>query len=177
MLVLALSEGGGFNPLDPSAWPNGLWTILIFVAALPFMWKMVFGPIVRALDERETRSREAAHAAEAARDEAVRLQEAMNAEMEEARREASQRIDEARKQAETRERDIMARAEEQAAQARQKAQGEIDLALARAKEELRSDAVRLGVEIAQKVLNREFDDADQDRLVGEFERDLQGGSS
>ena len=54
--VALLAAGDGkFNPLDPNGAGNLIWTLLIFLLALPFMWKMVFGPISAALLERDAR--------------------------------------------------------------------------------------------------------------------------
>src|SRR5262252_1972660 len=61
--LLAFEEGGGFNPLDFSHASNLLWTIVIFLAALPFMWKIVWGPMAKALEERDRHAAEAAKAA------------------------------------------------------------------------------------------------------------------
>ena len=43
----AASEGGGFNPLDFGFAGTTFWTWVIFLLALPVMWKFVFGPIER----------------------------------------------------------------------------------------------------------------------------------
>ena len=36
--LAAAAEGGGFNPLDPSTFGGALWTLLIFLIAIPFVW-------------------------------------------------------------------------------------------------------------------------------------------
>ena len=61
---------GGFNPLDVNT-GSFFWTLVIFVIALPFMWKVVFGPITAALYARDAQASEAAQAAQKARDEAA----------------------------------------------------------------------------------------------------------
>ena len=48
--ILFVSGGGGFDPLDPSGLGNLMWTIVIFLVALPLMWKMVFSKIAGAPD-------------------------------------------------------------------------------------------------------------------------------
>ena len=47
------SDGGGFNPLDPSFGGATFWTWVIFLVSLPVMWKFVFGPITKALEARD----------------------------------------------------------------------------------------------------------------------------
>jgi F0F1-type ATP synthase membrane subunit b/b' len=62
--IAALSEGGGFNPLDLSTGGGLFWTIVIFVVALVPIWKMVMGPITQALEARDDRAQAAIVAAE-----------------------------------------------------------------------------------------------------------------
>ncbi len=172
---LALSdEGGGLSSLFDVGQSSWLWTILIFLVALPFMWKVVFGPIARALDERELRAREAARAAEQAREETRHMQEAIQSDLEAARREAAKAVAKAKARAEAREREILAAAQEQAQRDRARAREEIERALSAAREELRGEAVRLGVLVAEKVLEREFAPADQERLVRALQAELAG---
>ena len=73
-LPLLVAEGGGFDVFDPNGAGNFLWTLLIFALSFPLMWKMVFGPIVSALIERDAKASEAIHAAEAASEAAERRQ-------------------------------------------------------------------------------------------------------
>ena len=47
------AHGGGMNPFDPAGFGGMLWTWVIFLAALPFMWKVVMGPITKALEARD----------------------------------------------------------------------------------------------------------------------------
>ena len=72
--VALLAGGDGFDPFDPNGAGNLIWTLLIFLLALPFMWKMVFGPISAALLERDSKANEAVNAAQAASEQAERSQ-------------------------------------------------------------------------------------------------------
>jgi len=145
-----------------------LWTILIFVLSLPFMWKFVFGPIARALEERETGARAAAKEAEEARAETERIKAAIQEDLEQARREAAASVAEAKSRAAERERELMAAAKAEAEKERARAHAEIENALTSARETLRRDAVELGVEVAEQVIGRTFSDEDQQRLVEDF---------
>jgi F-type H+-transporting ATPase subunit b len=64
LLTVALAEG--FDPLDLSGGGNLLWTLVIFLVALPFMWKVVMGPVTRALEERDQTAARAIESAERA---------------------------------------------------------------------------------------------------------------
>jgi F0F1-type ATP synthase membrane subunit b/b' len=50
------SEGGGFNPLDFTQLGVMLWTLIIFGVALLPIWKVVMGPVTRALVDRDKKA-------------------------------------------------------------------------------------------------------------------------
>lgn len=169
--ALAAEEGGGLSNLF-SAETSYIWTLLIFAVSLPLMWKVVFGPITKAMESRELKSREAAQAAEAARAETERMQQQVQADLQQARQEAATQVAEARARAEAREKEILAAAQEQAERDRRRAQEEIQQALQSARETLRAEAVALGVNVAERVLERQFTPEDQQRLVTSFQQEL-----
>ncbi len=171
MYALLLSGENGLDSLLNVGASGLFWTPLIFLLSLPFMWKFVFGPIARALEEREGNSRHAAEAAEAAREETERLKAAIQEDLEAARREAAKQVAEAKTRAVEREKELMAAAKEEAEKERVRAKQEIAQALNQAREILRGEAVRLGVDVAERVIRREFSDSDQARLVEEFQKD------
>ncbi|RMH05380.1 MAG: ATP synthase F0 subunit B [Planctomycetota bacterium] len=172
ILLAALPSEGGVSLFSGES--SLIWTVLIFLLSLPLMWKVVFGPITRALQDREAAAREAASAAEAAREETERLKAAVQADLDQARKEAAQRVAEAKARAEQREQEILAAAREEAERERARTREEIERAKNTALQELRAAAVGLGVEIAERVISRRFDEADQERLVAELRRELGG---
>jgi F-type H+-transporting ATPase subunit b len=171
-LLSTLMPSGGGNGLgsllDVGA-SSFFWTPLIFLLALPVMWKFVFGPIANALEEREDNSRNAAAAAEAAREETERLKAAIQEDLDAARREAAKQVAEAKARAAEREKELMAAAKDEAEKERSRARAEIEQSLNSARELLRKEAVELGVGVAEQVIRREFSDADQQRLVADFQ--------
>lgn len=171
MHSLLLSGGNGLGSLLEVGASGLFWTPLIFLLSLPFMWKFVFGPITGALEERESSSRNAAAAAEAAREETERLKAAIQDDLEAARREAAKQVADAKARAADREKELMAAAKEEAEKERSRAKAEIEQSLNNAREVLRREAVELGVGVAERVIHREFSDADQTRLVEEFQKD------
>lgn len=171
MHSLLLAGGEGLGTLLDVRSGAFFWTVLIFVVSLPFMWKFVFGPITRALEERESASRNAAAAAEAAREETERLKAAIQDDLDTARREAAKQVADAKARASEREKELMAAAKEEAEKERARAKAEIDQALNSARELLRKEAVELGVGVAERVIRREFSEADQSRLVEDFQKE------
>jgi F-type H+-transporting ATPase subunit b len=174
-LLILVSEGeehAGIADMFNVGLSSFYWTLAIFLIALPFMWKMVFGPITSALEEREGAAREAARAAEAAREETERMKAAIQEDLDAARQEAAKQVAEAKARASAREQELMASAKAEAERERSRARQEIEAALTAARETLRREAVVLAVEVAERVISREFSDADQARLVTEFEKEF-----
>ncbi len=173
-LFLLMSEGGegGLSAMFDVGKSSAIWTVVIFALSLPFMWKMVFGPIVKALGEREDQAQEAAKAAEAAREETAKLQESVQADLEEARREAAKQVSDAKTRAEEREKELLASAKAEAEKERARAKDEINQALVSARETLRKESVELGMEVAEKVLSRQVSTEDRSQLVSQFQKEL-----
>ncbi len=147
-----------------------VWTLLIFGISLPLLWKFVFGPIARSMEDREVKVRESAAAAEQARSETERLRAAVQQELENARQEAARSLTEAKRRAAAREQELMAAAKVEAERERQRSRAEIEQAVRSAREMLRHEAVGLAVQISERVIQREFAPADQQRLLAEFEQ-------
>jgi len=172
LAVVADPEAGGINTMFDVGKSSFIWTLVIFLLALPFMWKVVFGPIVAALEEREDAARESARAAEAAREETERMKAAIQEDLEAARREAANQVAEAKARASEREQELMAAAKAEAERERTRARQEIENSLASAREVLRKEAVNLAVGVAERVIVREFNEADQKRLVEDFQNEV-----
>ncbi len=103
---VAAAGGEGLSTLldfHAGAW---LWTWIAFLLALGVMWKMVYGPITRALEARDQKVEDSIAAADVARKEAEAQMAAAKAELQKAQESAKRMVEEA-----------MARAERQAAEA------------------------------------------------------------
>lgn len=173
-IAVVAAEGGGFNPLDPAGAGITVWTWIIFLVALPFIWKVVMGPVTRALTARDEQASRAIVEAQEASRQAQEAQASVERRLAEAQREAQATIDAARARAEAREREILAAAEEKStallARARQEIQAEEDKAVAA----IRKQVVELSLSAAGQVLRRKVDAADDRRLVEELVASAQG---
>lgn len=169
-LLLAASEDDGLWIFSGQYLPNLIWTLIIFFVALPLLMKLVFGPIAKAMEERETKVRDSAKAAEQARAETEKMRASIQQELEQARQEAARQVAEAKRRAAEREQEMMAAAKAEAERERERARAEIGQAVRGAREQLRRDAVALAIGAAEKMIGREFSEADQKRLVAEFEK-------
>lgn len=171
-LLVLVAEGGGFNPLDLAAGGNLLWTLVIFLVALPFMWKVVMGPVVRALEERDDHLVRAIGDAERASANAEKTRAEVEVLKGEMQAEASKLLAEARQRAEVREHEIVEAAKHEAGglveSARKTIRAEQDKALAA----IRKEVVELSLDAAGKVLGREVSSDDTRHMVDEL---IQGG--
>lgn len=176
MLAFASGGDGTFNPFEFAAGAS-FWTIVIFLLALVPMWKFVFGPITKALDERDRKVDDAIAAAEQARREAEEQTQKTLAELESARREARETVATATARAERQAQEELAKARAEAERQLQQARQEIDAEKTRALEEIRREVVDLAIGSAGKILQRDIDDDAHRKLVDDFLTSAGGGSA
>lgn len=168
-LTFALaSEGGGFNPLDPEYGGVAVWTWLIFLISLPFIWKVVMGPVTKALEARDEAAAKAIVDAQAAKSGAEAARAEVEAKLGEARTQATRIVEEARLRAEAREKEILDNARRESLALSQRAQGEILAAQDKALAQIRAQVVDLSLSAAGSVLRRKVDASDDRRLVEEL---------
>lgn len=175
--IAVLAEGGGFNPLDPNTGGGLFWTIIIFAVSLPFIWKMVFGPITRALEERDAQATRAIAAAEDAKRGAESAKNEVDAKLAQANRDAARILDEARARAEAREREILAVAEKESGALLERARGEIRAEQEKAIATIRRQVVDLSLNAAGTVLRKKIDASDDRRLIDEMVATVKEGRS
>lgn len=173
MTLIAAAEG--FNPLDLNAGGGFLWTLIIFVAALPFMWIVVMGPIARALVARDEKASEAIVAAQRASEDAEKARAEVEVALGEARAEAAKLLGDARGRAEVREREIVDGARKEAEALLERARSEITSEQDKAIAAIRGEVVNLSLSAASTVLSRKVDAADDRRLVEEMVGAVQSG--
>jgi len=169
--LLALAEGGGFNPLqfDPAATALTVITLLILLALLAaFAWK----PILGAIEAREKRIEDAIGKAESDRKSAESMLADYKSRVANVEQELAALREKARVDAESLRSDIRGRAEKEAAAATEKARRDIELARNQALSDIRKEAVGLGLAVAGKVVGKSLDDADRRRLAQEVVDDL-----
>jgi len=167
-LAFAAEAGGGFNPLDLTAAGSMLWTLIIFLVALPFMWKIVMGPITTALAERDDRAARAIHAAEKASHDAEKVRAEMELKLGDAKADAAKLMSEARERGETREREIVEQAKTDAEAMVERAKHDIETAKEQALSAIREEVVDISLSAAGQVLRRTVDSEDDRRLVSEL---------
>lgn len=166
--TLLAEENPTFNPLDPSFSGIALWTWIIFLVALPFMWKVVMGPVAKGLEDRDARAAQAITAAEEAKRGAEAARAEVEARLGEAQREAARMVDAARARAEVRERELVEQAGQESKAMIERARAEIKNEQDKAIAQIRKQVVDLSISAAGQVLKRKVDASDDRRLVEEL---------
>jgi len=175
LAILTLAAEGGFNPLDLSGAGNLVWTLVIFIIALPLMWIVVFSKITGALFERDAKVADAIASAERASVEAEKSRAAVEVALGEAQAEAAKLMAQARERAETRERDIIENAKTEAVAMIESARTAISAEQEKALAAIRNEVVELSLNAASQVIGRNVGSEDDRRLVNELVASSQGG--
>jgi len=176
-LVLALSESGGFDPLSIDGGGGVLWTWIIFGISLPFIWKVVMGPITSALGERDAQALAAIESAERASHEAEKVRAEVEVKLGEAQAGAAKLLSEARERAEKREHEIIELAKKETDALRERARVDIETAKDQALVAIRDQVVELSLGAAGQVLKRRVDSEDDRRLVSELVGSTKAGGA
>lgn len=164
---LAFAGGGEFSPLDP-VWGVTFWTLVIFVIAMPLMWKNVYKPITEALAARDAKAEDAIRIAEEAKEAAEKAKAETESALAEARAEAAKQVREAKERAEAQAQALLDKAKADADANLKKATAEIEAERRRAIAEIRDLSVDVSISAAGKLLQREVSGADQKRFVEDF---------
>ncbi|MGA1534822.1 MAG: F0F1 ATP synthase subunit B [Planctomycetota bacterium] len=163
-LLGAAAPSGGGGPMDPVLSTTG-WTIGIFVVVMLLLRKLAWGPIVKALDEREEKIRASLEAADRMRAEQEQFQAEQEQILAAARKEANEIVAEGKRDAEAVKEKIVSDARKAAEETQRKAIAEIDRAKDNAVNEIHTRAVDLSVAIAEKLVGRAVSVEDQESLV------------
>lgn len=145
-----------------------VWTLITFGLVLLVLKKWAWGPLLSALDQRETRIREALEQADKARAEAQRAAEENEATLARAQAEAQAVIDKAREDAEGIAREVRERAEADAQQLIDQARRTIDQARNQALQELRQQTAELAILAAGQLLEANLDDERNRKIANDF---------
>ena len=142
-----------------------LYTIVIFLLLLAVLWRFAWGPLMKALEEREARIAKKISDAEELRRAAEERFKEYERRIVAAKDEAAAIIAEGKRDAEKVHEEIMAAAGAESAKALERAKREIVLAKEAAVHDLREQMVGLTAELAGRVIKREVKPEDHRRLI------------
>lgn len=153
--------------LDPLAWKSdlALWTAVVFLILLGVLCKFAFGPIVKALDQREKNELARVEAAERANADAKALLEEYRQKLADSEEEVRQIVSNARQQAEKQADSIVETAKKAAANERERALKDIQAASDVALQDIAVKSAELATSLAGKILKEQIDPAKHSELI------------
>lgn len=166
----------GKNPTDCNEAPSPIlpetnelvWGAISFAAILFLLWKFAWPGLKKGMDARSDRIRADLSKAESAKDEADGVLTEYRAQLADARSEASRIIEESRQTADALRRDLQTQAQADIADLRQKAAADIEVAKAQAIADLRGEVTALAIGAAERVVERNLDEATNAQLVESY---------
>jgi F-type H+-transporting ATPase subunit b len=167
---------GSSNPvtLDPDL---AIVTGIIFLLLLAVLWKFAWGPIIEALDRRESTLAEQLAAAKRSEDESRRLLAEHEKKLAGAASEVKQLLDQARRDAELQKQQIVESAQAAAAAEKDRAVREIHAAKHAALHDLAQKSVSTAVSLAGEIVHRQLNTEDHSRLIGDALQQLSSPES
>ena len=162
------------NPLvqpDPGLF---IWTIVTFLVLLALLAKFAWRPLLAALDSRQESIRKSLDDAQKAKQELERLNVESAQIVARARVEADGIISQSRSDGERLREEIRTKARAEADNIVKNAERQIQLETTRALEQIRHEAVDLSVMIASKIIQRNLSKEDNERLIDEALKQVEG---
>ena len=156
----------GFNP-----W-TALFTLLNLVLTFLILKKFLFKPVNKMIDERQKEIDDLYADAAGAKTEAENLRADYTRKLAEAKDTSAQILSDAAREANLRGEEILRQARADADALREKAGADIELERKKALNDVKGDISRIALDIAEKVVERELDKKDQERLIEGFLRDM-----
>ena len=161
----ALLAAGGLTDIN---FGLTLWTIVLFILFAVLMTKLGWGPLLKAIEEREKGIKGAVDGAQKAHTEAQALLAQHKEMLREAGREREDIIKRALKDAEQLKADLSARAKAESDQMVQRAREQIDREKGQAILELRTQVADLAMDAASRIVQSSLSPDAQRKLVDEF---------
>ena len=161
------SEGAPGDPPNPLDFRGDLafWTAIVFFLLLVIMSKFAFGPIVKALDQREKNEAAKMEAAERANADAKELLELYRQKIADSEEEIRQMIAEAKDSADAQASSIVEGARIAASQERARALKDIQAASDVALQEIAAKSAELATNLAGKIIQEQIDPDRHARLI------------
>jgi F-type H+-transporting ATPase subunit b len=145
-----------------------LFQLVMFLVLMALLKKFAWGPLMGIMKEREAHVAGEITAAENSRQEAKKLLEEQRNLLKEARSDAQNLIEGAKKQGELQREEIIAASRVEAERIKEAAKLEIEQQKEKAVAAIREQVASLSVLIASKVIEKELNAADQDKLINEY---------
>ena len=133
-----------------------------------FVKKFFLDKVKAILDARREAADQEITDAQAAKAEAMEIKATYEKNMQEAKAQANEIVDRAQKTATARGEEILRQASEEAAQLKQKAAAEVAMEKKKALNDAKDEISGIAMAIAEKVVERQLDSSDHDKLINQF---------
>ena len=163
----ALAAEGGDNNLFAGDVGNAIWTLAVFLLVVFVLGKFAWGPMLQGLQNRERFIRESLEQAKAENEKAQALAAEYERKVDEAKAEATAIVEEGRRDAEAVKRQIEEQAKSEADKMIGRARREIEIAQQTAVREIYVTSARLATDLAGRIIGREVNADDHERLIAE----------
>lgn len=151
-----------------------VWTLIVFAGLVFLLGKFAWGPILKAVDEREKGIQSALDEAAERNAEAAKLLEEHKAQLADARRQASELIAEGRAAGENVRKEIEEKARAEGQAIIERARAEIERERDAALDTLRRESVELALAAASRLMRENLDQPKDRALVEQYLGELSG---
>ncbi|MDQ0226751.1 F0F1 ATP synthase subunit B [Metabacillus niabensis] len=159
---LVLGASTGLNTGDI------VFQLLMFLILLALLGKFAFGPVMNIMKQREEHIANEINSSEERNKEAQKLVEEQREMLKQARVEAQTLVENAKKLGEQQKEDIIQAARAEAGRLKESALKEIEREKEQAVAALREQVASLSVLIASKVIEKELDEREQEKLINDY---------
>jgi F-type H+-transporting ATPase subunit b len=149
-----------------------VWTWITFIVVLFILRRFAWGPLFKAVDDREKNIAQAIEQAKLGRLEVEKLLGEQKAAVAAAQKEAAESVRKTQADLEKFREELMAKARQEGEDLKADARRTIDEERVKAVSEVRAEAVKLSIQIAEKLLGERLDDAKHQQLAQQFVADL-----
>ncbi|MGD2045028.1 MAG: F0F1 ATP synthase subunit B [Gemmatimonadota bacterium] len=157
--------GGGVYDMNTGL---SVWTLIVFAGLVIMLGKFAWGPILKAVDEREKGIQSALDEAAQRNEEAAKLLEEHKAQLADARRQASELIAEGRAAGESVRKEIEEKARSEGQAILERARAEIERERDAAIDTLRKESVELALAAASRLMRENLDQPKDRALVERY---------
>jgi F-type H+-transporting ATPase subunit b len=155
-------------------WINAAYQLVAFLVLLLLLKKFAFGPIMDMMEKRENHVADQIASAEKNRKDAEKYLAEQREAIQAARQEAKEIVENSKTMSDQQAKDVLTEARNEAERMKKTAISEINTEKEQAISALREQVSTLSVLVASKVIEKELDEKEQERLIQETLREVGG---
>ncbi len=149
-----------------------IWTWITFIVVFIALRKMAWGPLLKSVEDREKNIVNAIESAKRERAEAEKLLVEQKTAIAQARQEAAEQVRKTQADMEKFREELMGKAKKEAEDLKVDARRSIEEERAKAVSDIKAEAAKLSIQIAEKLLTERLDDPKHQQLAQQFVAEL-----